>query len=694
LVFPVFEGVCAAIGLGLVFAVLWSARRVCRQWLPGCDEACATVAAGVLTLAIAYVAFSILGALGVFRPIALGVVLGLAALALAALPSRAPEPRVPVSLTRADALQVGIVLLLFVVVMLPRIASASIEPPLGWDDQTYHLFRAGRWVQTGSIAPEPGPDTWGYYDFFPLGGDAIWALCAVWSRSDVLVPLASVGSWLAIGLAGFAIARRANATAVESLLFGAALLAIPATRGAIGSAYVDNVLIALYLAGFLLLAQATLTRDLGAWFLASLAMNLAFAVRPTASFAIVGAVGLLAWETLRRRAGIKAWLAFALGVIPAIAGPVRAWLAVGEPLYPFAAGPLGQGNALLARTLAFRGNSPELGGARLATFARLFLPDGSGPFLGVGFGTAILAVAAALAIRRSKRDWPLAIAASAASALMAAAFFSPSNAALYTVWSTVAARHLIPVATPIFLLAPSAPPRARQPLFAAAAIAGLAYGPFKGIAPDLMGPALAAIGVLLIGAGVVLLGRRLRGRLGSIVALLITLPAALTMSQALRDQARPVVFALAAKGQMFQLHKNQLRYMTSQAWASLDGEQRKRVLFVARSSGFGHDWFRAPLLGARLQNEVVFVSNSRDGRIPSYFDPGRQQDADLDAWLRRVDAARIDVVVVQGASTHEASWIRAHPELFETTVTSDATPTLIASVRREAVQAAGRATQR
>ena len=53
-----------------------------------------------------------------------------------------------------------------------RLARVIATPTFGWDDFTYHLFRAGRWVQTGGVGLEPAPDAWTYYEFFPWGGDA------------------------------------------------------------------------------------------------------------------------------------------------------------------------------------------------------------------------------------------------------------------------------------------------------------------------------------------------------------------------------------------------------------------------------------------------------------------------------------------------------------------------------------------
>src|SRR5688572_30966529 len=71
--------------------------------------------------------------------------------------------------------------------VLVRLARALATPRLGWDDFTYHLFRAARWVQNGGIVLEPAPDAWSYYEFFPWGGDLVWAWALIWGAGDVLV---------------------------------------------------------------------------------------------------------------------------------------------------------------------------------------------------------------------------------------------------------------------------------------------------------------------------------------------------------------------------------------------------------------------------------------------------------------------------------------------------------------------------
>lgn len=106
-------------------------------------------------------------------------------------------------LSRLDlALFAAVAFLAFV-----RLVRGLVAPPLVTDALTYHLLRAGRWASTGGWAAERGPDVWGYYEFHPVAGDALWAWAMLPFSSDAVVGLASALTWLALGLSTYAAAR-------------------------------------------------------------------------------------------------------------------------------------------------------------------------------------------------------------------------------------------------------------------------------------------------------------------------------------------------------------------------------------------------------------------------------------------------------------------------------------------------------
>jgi hypothetical protein len=101
-------------------------------------------------------------------------------------------------------------------------------------------------------------------------------------------------------------------------------------------------------------------------------------------------------------------------------------------------------------------------------------------------------------------------------------------------------------------------------------------------------------------------------------------------------------------------------------WRALDGPAPRRIALAAGWDGIGHNVLRYPLLGARLQNRVVYVPITRDGAIIDYERADEvQRHADADAWLARLDAQNIDVVVVLDPPPPEAAWIAERPASFD-----------------------------
>jgi hypothetical protein len=97
----------------------------------------------------------------------------------------------------------------------------------------------------------------------------------------------------------------------------------------------------------------------------------------------------------------------------------------------------------------------------------------------------------------------------------------------------------------------------------------------------------------------------------------------------------------------------------------LDGQAGVSMAVSAGWRSNGHNWFRYPFLGSRLQNRVVYVPITQDGSIVDYrITADARARADYDAWLRRLVDERVDYVVLLPPDPPEAAWVRAHPELF------------------------------
>jgi len=101
-------------------------------------------------------------------------------------------------------------------------------------------------------------------------------------------------------------------------------------------------------------------------------------------------------------------------------------------------------------------------------------------------------------------------------------------------------------------------------------------------------------------------------------------------------------------------------------WAFLDSGESHRVAVAAGWDNTGHNWYRYPLFGSRLQNTVLYVPPTSDGSVVDYQRQGElRRAADFSAWLRGLVERRVDhVVLLPPLPPVESAFVRAHPELF------------------------------
>jgi hypothetical protein len=122
----------------------------------------------------------------------------------------------------------------------------------------------------------------------------------------------------------------------------------------------------------------------------------------------------------------------------------------------------------------------------------------------------------------------------------------------------------------------------------------------------------------------------------------------------------------------YQIHMLERTYVSSWTiWRYLDDGAPHRIALAAGWDGMGHNWYRYPLVGSRLQNEVIYVPFTDDGSVVDY----RLRDAayvraDFNAWLKRLIERRIEFVVILHPSPIEQQWMEQNPELFERAATS------------------------
>lgn len=81
---------------------------------------------------------------------------------------------------------------------------------------------------------------------------------------------------------------------------------------------------------------------------------------------------------------------------------------------------------------------------------------------------------------------------------------------------------------------------------------------------------------------------------------------------------------------------------------------------------------RYPLFGSALQHEIVYLAPTRNGEAIDYCLESLREHPDFEAWLARLVAQRVDLVVTLAPdTTPEQQWMRTRPELFELAAESD-----------------------
>lgn len=560
-----------------------------------------------------------------------------------------------------------------VLVALPvllRLARALISPPLAWDALTYHLPRAVEWVQHGTLSPLPGPDASAYYTHFPPYGDAYFAWALVAAQTDAWLFAVAAWTWAGVWLGGYSLARTLGATRAAATAAAFAGACLPAVASFVSAAYVDNAAL-----GTLLVAVTFALRLLATWrvpdaLVAGAAFGLLTGIKSSA-FPVVAAVAVwIGASAIGRRApGTRRACAVAAVAAAALAAPplVRAFAETGNPLYPLDVS-IGavlhlEGDPQLTAMMRTGAVDPR------AVLRSLFAWTPWSPeYDPLGLGPASLALIALAAVatvsagRHGLASTGLLLAVAGAVVLPT---FADSVRALWAYWTPATARFLAPaVSLAAALAARVAPPWLLWGLTAMSALCALprGIGPAEWHGLFDAWPALAgSSAVLLVAWRLARTGRlALATATGAVLAAL--LPAAVG---SVRAGLRMAVYEEAARGEAFDLH----RLARAEAgawplWRQLETRTPTRLALAAGFTGPGHNWYRYPLYGARLQHTVHYVPVTRDGALRSYLDEGLEADACQRCWLTRLEAARIDALVVVPPPSFEVAWARSLPERF------------------------------
>lgn len=701
-----------AVGAGvLVASCLCGAAALAFRFAPDTAGSARVAAIGVFACWLGVAGFSLLAALGLFR-LAVALPLAIAVGGTSAWwLGRSPEARADLTERRKEwceaweSLRDSRFVFLAVtaaVVMGLRLGRGLVAPPLGWDALTYHLVKSARWIRSGDFALEPAPDAWSAYEYFPFGGDSLWAWAMLPFHSDAPVAAAGALVWMLVLAAAYALAREFGASRTNAFLGALAVSLIPSCANLVTSAYVENVTLFGSLAGALFVCRVLRGSPAAEGTVAAAGLAVCAATKAVGLPLLVLGACALGVAGLRRGGRPKLrlrWL-IASGVAACAAAPpyVRAWADRGSPLFPLPV--VIAGRRLLAgnpETEMAQGGLLQAVSARFepASFFRLlFVPD-AGEFLNLGPAALILVLLGAVAaIRlwssRSRFSSGLLFLA-VSSALVAQGLFGPNTLGLRTTWVRVFGRFLLPAIVPFAALAATIPGAGVTVLLAACAFAGCWLAIPRGFArEDLIALAWLAGAAVALFAAAGGLAAAFRRRRTTVAAIAILAAAAfVAVWGRIRSASRYPIWNAAAAGRAFDMHPLRREYMASvPIWRRLDDGVPRRLAVAAGWNGVSDNWYWYPLFGERLQNEVVYVTPTRDGSIVDYrLGPELRRKSLFDAWTRRLVERRIDVVVLLAPPPDvESPWVKSHPELFTALVVSKDGRNAAFEFHREAAQ--------
>jgi hypothetical protein len=557
---------------------------------------------------------------------------------------------------------------------LPAIARALVLPPLGWDALTYHAVKAAMWVQHGGGVVMNGPGPWAYYANMPAGAEVLQAWTMLPMSSDAFTTALDVVEWLAAGLGIIVVARSMGAKEPLPSIAAAFVLSIPPLRLMLGSGYAEPFLISTLFIGLALLLNAD--RAAGALILGGLALGLAAAAKvsvlPIAAIALV--ISLVRW-TLRggdKRVALTALLMCAMPVVP--------WFAMnavmtGLPLSPF---DVHVGSIQLGAPppeyvwYVDRGVPPSFAiGPELEVLKETFTwpwhgVDAPGafcivPFLAMWPGVVWL-------VRRNL------FAATLAASVLAACvdfYFSRGFAPIRFTFPQNSGRFLLPaiaVATLFMTIAPRRRVWWRRTIYTLLAICAAWYYiefALTGFSPTSERAAAAVLVALGLLLGLVYLTTWIRSGVVRVSARVVLVGTGLFALVTARDTVRHPLMHTDHTLHWFA----DWRYWADAATIMDVPNQHLRLAVTGGAVQNQDNWFVYPFMGRRLQNEILYVPPTGDGKAQNY-DGDRLwirlvQSSNYWAWRLRLDRQQVSHVMSFRPASIELGWMEEHPESFE-----------------------------
>jgi hypothetical protein len=256
----------------------------------------------------------------------------------------------------------------------------------------------------------------------------------------------------------------------------------------------------------------------------------------------------------------------------------------------------------------------------------------------------------------------------AAAALFGSSLLTGSMVALTTKWAEASARFVAPAFASMVILASVGATRASNILWLTALVTSLLLDVPLGWSTvdvrSVLALVLLLLPIALVGWLRMLVPPRTRCAFSGALAVGLVIAIAFGLS-AIRQRSRYEVYAAADDERSFDLHP--IKYVSSwPIWMALDDGVAHRLAVTAGWDGTGHNWYRYPLLGSRLQNEVFYVPFTQDGSLVDYrLGPAAASRMRYEPWVVRLRERAVDVIVALPPLPPEADWMQQHPETFE-----------------------------
>jgi len=543
---------------------------------------------------------------------------------------------------------------------------------------TYHAVKSGLWVQNAGTLPLRSPGGWSAYRNYFGGGEILWAWAMLPFHADTLALVADAVEWLALGLALMALARELGVREPLASAQAGFVLMVPTFQLLLGSGYVELALNLAFVSG-MAFAVRFLRKPTPEWLVAAFAgLGVAAAVKVTALplLAVMSSVLVLRVLSLTNsllkygKALLAGSAAAALMVLPWMANNVRE---SGYPLSPMpikvAGITLGEANEVITW---YDQRSDLKSNRQSETFVleQIFrLPPARIENLGAvaAIPIVLFPLAVAMVAKSSKTT---AMTFLALAGVILAAFYSPAFRTVRLGWSVSASRFLMPL---VCLAAASGAvwcrrlPVARRMFFVFLS-AGLVYH--------------ALLMTMVVWAP-------LDARPAIVAFAVVTLTTALAMTSRFRGlsaAARVAVAIVVGIGSLYAVnvwrerHRYDMardttvlhfipRYWVKAAELVDTPDTPRKIAVTAGPKQSADNWFLYYFLGRKLQNELIHVPPTFDGRIEDFGgDEDFSPSGDAHAWLQRLDAERVTHVMSFAPASMELAWMEERPERFQRVV--------------------------